>query len=119
MFCFERSTDKLNGPPVAPGRRIGTTMDDLIKAKRNAILRLARQHGVSRVRVFGSMSRGEARADSDVDLLVELDEGASGFSLGALQMDLQDLLERRVEIVTEPALHPMIRERVLAEAIPL
>ena len=94
-------------------------MDKLIEGKREAILRLAREHGVTRVRIFESMARGDARAESDVDLLVDLDEGRTLLDLGALLMDLQDLLHRRVEVLTEGALHPRIKERVLREAIPL
>lgn len=94
-------------------------MDKLLEIRRDAILSLAREHGATRVRVFGSMARGDARVDSNVDLLVELEEGRSLLDLGALLMDLQDLLQRKVEVLTEAALHPRIRERVLREAIPL
>ena len=94
-------------------------MDSLIESRRELILRLAREHGVTHVRVFGSMARGDAHAESDVDLLVDLEEGRTLLDLGALLMDLQDLLHRKVEVLTEPALHPRIRDRVLREAIPL
>ena len=72
-----------------------------------------------RVRVFGSMARGDAGAESDVDLLVELEHGRTLLDLGALLMDLQDLLHRKVDVLTEAALHPKIREQVLREAVPL
>ena len=65
------------------------------------------------------MARGNAGDDSDVDLLVSLPPGKSGLVLGGLLMDVQDLLRRRVEVVTERALHPALRERVLKEAQPL
>jgi len=94
-------------------------MDKLIEGRREAILRLAREHGATRVRVFGSMARGDAADASDVDFLVDLDEGRTLIDLGALLMDLQDLLQRRVEVLTEGALHPRIRDRVLREAVPL
>lgn len=94
-------------------------MDKLLEGRREVILRLAREHGVTRVRVFGSMARGDAGAQSDVDLLVDLEEGRTLLDLGALLMDLQELLQRKVDVLTEPALHPGIRERVLREAIPL
>lgn len=94
-------------------------MDRLIEGKRAAILRLARQHGATRVRLFGSMARGDAGTESDVDLLVDLEQGRTLLDLGALLMDLQDLLHRKVDVLTEGALHPRIRERVLSEAIPL
>lgn len=70
-------------------------------------------------KVFGSMARDEANDESDVDLLVEPAANSSGFALGALLMDAQDLLGRRVDVVTESSLHPMLRERVLHEAQPL
>ena len=94
-------------------------MDSLLESRREAILRVAREHGAMRVRVFGSMARGDAGAESDVDLLVELEQGRTLLDLGALLMDLQDLLHRKVDVLTEAALHPRIRERVLREAVPL
>lgn len=94
-------------------------MNPLLEAHRNDILDLADRHGVSAVRVFGSMARDDAGMGSDVDLLVELRPGRSLLDLGALLMDLQDLLRRRVDVLTEAALHPAIRERVLREAVPL
>ena len=65
------------------------------------------------------MSRADATADSDVDLLVTLGPGASALALGGLLLDAQDLLGRRVDVVTEASLHPALRERVLADAVPL
>lgn len=94
-------------------------MDKLIESRRQAILQLARSHGVTNVRVFGSMARGDANATSDVDILVDLEPGRTLLDLGALLMDLQDLLQRKVDALTEPALHPRIRERVMREAIHL
>lgn len=93
--------------------------DDLLGKKREEILRLAAKHGARNIRVFGSFARGEALPGSDVDFLVELEPGRSLLDLGALLMDLQDLLGRRVDLVTERALHWYIRERVLKEAVPL
>lgn len=94
-------------------------MDILLESRRDAILRLAREHGATHVRVFGSMARGDAGAHSDVDFLVELEQGCTLLDLGALLMDLQDMLHRKVDVLTEGALHPRIRERVLREAVPL
>lgn len=94
-------------------------MDRLLETRRDAILRLAHEHGAMRVRVFGSMARGDAGEGSDVDLLVELEQGRTLLDLGALLMDLQDLLQRKVDVLTEAALHPRIRERVLREAVAL
>lgn len=71
------------------------------------------------MRVFGSAARGEAGADSDIDFLVDLEPGRSLFDLGGLLMDLQQLLGRDIDVVTEKALHWYIRDRVLKEAKPL
>ena len=68
------------------------------------------------VRVFGSMARGDVDERSDVDLLVTLPPGKTGLALGALLMDVQELLGRRVDVVTERCLHPAFRDRVLKEA---
>ena len=94
-------------------------MHRLIKNRRSEILALAERHGIRNVRVFGSMARGDANDASDVDLLVSLAPGRSGLALGGLLMDVQDLLQRRVEVVTEGGLHPALRKRVLKEAQPL
>ena len=94
-------------------------MHTLLESRREAILRLARAHGAKHVRVFGSMARGDADSASDVDLLVDLEQGRTLLDLGALLMDLQDLLHRKVDVLTEAALHPKIREQVLREAVPL
>ena len=96
-----------------------TDMNNLLKNNREEILRLAARHGIRNVRVFGSVARGEARPDSDVDLLVELDPGRGLFDLGSLLMDLQDLLGRKVDLLTPGGVHWYIRDRVLEEAVPL
>jgi len=88
----------------------------LIETKRAAIRALAAKHGVTDVRVFGSMAREDATAASDVDLLVRPLPGTSLLDLGGLLMDVEQHLGRRVEVVSERALHPAIRERVLQEA---
>ena len=90
-----------------------------IRAKREDILQIAAHHGAYNVRIFGSAARGEADAQSDVDFLVNLESGRSLLDLGALLMDLQDLLNREVDVVTESGLRPRIRQRVLSEAMPL
>ena len=94
-------------------------MHPLIENNRSEILALAERHGVRNVRVFGSMAREDADDASDVDLLVSLPPDRTGLALGALLMDVQDLLQRRVEVVTERTLHPAMRDRVLREAQPL
>lgn len=94
-------------------------MHPLIETRRAELLALARRRGVSGVRVFGSMSSADASDQSDVDLLVTLAPGTSALSLGGLLLDAQELLGRRVDVVTEASLHPALRERVVAGAVPL
>ena len=94
-------------------------MHPLIETHRNELISLARKRGVTGVRVFGSMSRDDANDDSDVDLLVTLGPGSSALVLGGLLLDAQELLGRRVDVVTEASLHPALRDRVLADAVPL
>ena len=94
-------------------------MHPLIENNRTELLALAERHGVRDVRVFGSMVRSEADDASNVDLLVSLPPDKTGLALGGLLMDVQDLLQRRVDVVTERGLHPALRDRVLREAQPL
>ena len=83
------------------------------------VLRVAKSHGATSVRVFGSRARGDARSDSDLDLLITARPGTSLLDVIAMQQDLEDLLGLKVEVVTEPALHPLLRDDILAEAKPL
>jgi predicted nucleotidyltransferase len=92
---------------------------NLVTTKREQILRLARRHGVTGVRVFGSMARGDAGPQSDVDLLVEVGPEPSPWFPGGLVAELEELLGRRVQVVTERGLDELLRERVLEEAVPL
>lgn len=91
-------------------------MHPLVEKHRRGLKALALRHGLRNVHVFGSMAREDARADSDVDLLVDVPAGTSAFVLGEMLMDAQDLLGRRVDIVTRSSLNPVLRERVLREA---
>ena len=94
-------------------------IDEVLKVKREEILRIEAQHGARNVRIFGSVARGEAKLDSDVDVLVDLEPGRSLLDLGGLLMDLRDLLGCNVDVVTEKGLRERIRDRVLREAVPL
>ncbi len=100
-------------------KRKAPSIDELLKEKRPEILAVAARWGAKNIRIFGSMARGEASPESDVDVLVDLEPGRSLFDLGGLLMDLQDLLGRKVDVVTEKGLHWYIRDRVLKEAVPL
>ena len=94
-------------------------LDKILKDQREKILRITASHGAQNVRVFGSLARGEARPDSDVDILVELDPGRSLLDVIAIKQDLEDLMGCDVDVVTEAAISPYIREQVLKEAISL
>ena len=92
---------------------------EIIRDKKEQILALAARHGASNLRVFGSFANGTADENSDIDILVDLEKGRSLFDLGGLLMDLQQLLNRKVDVVTENGLHWYIKERVLREAKPI
>ena len=94
-------------------------IEQLTKNRREQIIRIAERHGANNVRIFGSIVRGEATPDSDIDLLVDVGQHRTPFFPGGLIADLQDLLGCKVEIVTRDALHECIRDRVLQEAVPL
>jgi predicted nucleotidyltransferase len=92
----------------------------LLKSRRDEILAIAERHGASNVRVFGSVARGEASPDSDVDFLVDLEPGRTLLDHGQLQADLEDLLGCRVDVITDRGLlRSHARARVLEEAVPL
>ena len=90
-----------------------------LPAMRSDILRVASSHGATRVRVFGSRARGQARPDSDLDILVDLEPGRTLLDLVAIKQDLEDLLGCRVDVVTEASLSPYFRDAVLREAVAL
>ncbi|MFA5026817.1 MAG: nucleotidyltransferase family protein [Candidatus Methylomirabilota bacterium] len=85
----------------------------------NEIRRLARTHGVRRLRVFGSQARDEARVQSDLDLLVDLRPDRDLLDLAGFKLDLEEMLGCEVDVVTEQGLSPYLRDRILAEARPL
>lgn len=82
-------------------------------------MEVARARGASRIRIFGSVARGEDTQSSDVDFLVELDADRTLFDLGGLTMDLRELLRREVDVVTEAGLRPRVAQRVLVDAVDL
>ncbi|MGH3886630.1 MAG: nucleotidyltransferase family protein [Pseudonocardiaceae bacterium] len=90
-----------------------------LRSRRDAILEIAQRHGVVDIRVFGSVARGDADYDSDVDLLVELEPGRSLFDLGGLLMDLRDFFGDPVDVLMPAALQEQVRGTVMREAVPL
>ncbi len=93
--------------------------DELLRMKREDILRIAARHGARNVRLFGSVARGEIGPESDIDFLVEMEEGRSLLDHVALWQDIEELLGCQVDVVSERALHWYIRDRILKEAVPL
>ena len=94
-------------------------IEDILQDKRDAILRLVAQYGASNVRVFGSVARGEADPDSDVDLLVSFPEDKSVFELVGLWMELKKVVGRDVSLVTDNLDDERFMTRVLKDAVPL
>jgi len=94
-------------------------LEELLREKRDEILRICAKHGARNVRVFGSVVRGEAGEDSDVDFLVEFEPGRSLLDQAGLVLDLEELLGRKVDVVTERGLYWLLRRRILKEARPL
>ena len=92
---------------------------ELLQSKREKILQIAARHGARKVRVFGSVARGEACRGSDIDFLVEMEEGRSLLDHAALILDLERLLRRPVDVASERGLRPPVRKEVLKDAIAL
>lgn len=90
-----------------------------IKNKREEMLAIAKAHGAVNVRIFGSYARGEEKPPSDIDLLVEMEPGRSLLDIIAIKQELEDLVQKHVDVVTEDALSPYIRKEILREAIAL
>jgi len=95
------------------------SVQDLLKEKREEILRIAAAHGARNVRVFGSVARGDADETSDVDLLVTLEPGTTLLDHAALILELEEVLGRKVDVASDRGLRPRVKERVLGEAMPL
>ena len=92
---------------------------EIVKEKREDILRIAAKHGATNVRIFGSVARGEADEKSDIDFLVTIEKGRSLLDHAALWIELEQFLGRKVDVISDKGLKPRIRERVLNEAVPL
>jgi predicted nucleotidyltransferase len=100
-----------------PGQIVG--LEQLLREKRDDIKQIAARHGAYNIRVFGSIARGEARPESDIDFLIDAGPATSSWFPAGLILDQEDLLGRRVDVVTEKALNPDLRDHVIGEAIPL
>ncbi|RIK77078.1 MAG: hypothetical protein DCC67_13090 [Planctomycetota bacterium] len=90
-----------------------------LDANREAILKIAAKYGARQVRLFGSTARGDAHEGSDVDILVDLDEGRSLLDQVGFQQELEELLGRPVDVVVEGGISPYLEQRILADAVPL
>ncbi|OGC82557.1 MAG: hypothetical protein A2W07_01940 [candidate division Zixibacteria bacterium RBG_16_43_9] len=86
-----------------------------IEKYKKKILPVLKRYGVSRASLFGSMVTGEATKESDIDLLVELPRDASLLDLAGLKIELEELLKRKVDIVTYRSLHPLLKKKILTE----
>ena len=95
-----------------------TTVEQL-RQRKSKIVQIARKHGAGNVRVFGSVARGEDSKDSDIDLLIDVVGKPSSWFPSGMALELQDLLGRHVDILTERALHPLLHDKVVREAVPL
>jgi predicted nucleotidyltransferase len=95
------------------------TVQDAVRQHRDEIIEIAARHGATNVRVFGSVARGTAGPESDLDLLVDVSDDASPWFPAELLVDLEDLLGIDVDVLTEPTIYWVIRDQVLAEARPL
>jgi predicted nucleotidyltransferase len=90
-----------------------------LKNKRESIISVVERNGGTKVRIFGSLARGEGLTDSDVDILIELDPGRSLLDILAIKQDLEDLLHRNVDVLTESAVSPYIKDDIMSEAVAL
>jgi predicted nucleotidyltransferase len=88
----------------------------MLAFRRDEIYTLSRQYGVTRIRVFGSVSRKQETETSDINLLIDVDADHSLLDIALFSNDLEDILGRKVDLMTEPALHPLFKTQILVEA---
>jgi predicted nucleotidyltransferase len=96
-----------------------STLERLRAEKRDAILAIAAKHGIQSIRVFGSVARGDDHQDSDIDFLISLDENCNVHDWLGFQHDLEDLLQRKIDVFPERNIRQFIKSSILAEAQPL
>jgi predicted nucleotidyltransferase len=94
-------------------------IEELLRERREEILRIAARHGAHNVRIFGSVARGEAGPQSDIDLLVDVDSHTSSWFPTGLIDDLEQLLGRKVDVLTDGGVSPYLRDQIYREAVPL
>lgn len=104
---------------IGARRRVPRETTDLLRSRRDHILQIASQHGAYNVRAFGSVARGDARPESDIDFLVEMECGRSLLDLIEFSQELEELLQRKVDILTDGELSPFLEQRIHVEAVPL
>ncbi|MGH3943306.1 MAG: nucleotidyltransferase family protein [Pseudonocardiaceae bacterium] len=109
-------TDLPPGEEAAPRRRI--TVEDL-RASRDEILAIGRRYGVSNVRVFGSVARGQADEHSDLDLLIDVAPGHGYFDMAGFALDVEQLMGVFTQVATPNGLKKRMQAHILAEAVPL
>jgi predicted nucleotidyltransferase len=112
VIFFRQNHDILLGMSTMTGEK-------LLREKRDDVVALIAKHGALNPRIFGSVARGKSTPESDIDLLVKMEEGRSLLDLTALKLDLNDLLGVKVDVVSEDGLYWLLRRRILKEAKPL
>jgi predicted nucleotidyltransferase len=94
-------------------------MNEQMRAAREKALEILQRNGIKRAAFFGSIVRGEMTDESDIDILIEFEGRKSLLDLAGLKLDLEDALERRVDLLTYRSLHPLLKDRILAEQVPI
>ena len=95
------------------------SLSKTLKNSREEILNIAGKYGAKNIRVFGSVARGEEKQGSDIDIIVEMKQGSSLLDIIAIKQDIEDLLGRKVDVITEASISPYIRTEILREAVNL
>ena len=117
--CFTK-VNKVNHRCLADPIGVGIMkLGPFIRERRENILKIAKDHGATNIKIFGSYARGDEQPGSDLDLLIELEPGRSLLDIIAIKQDIEDMINRRVDVVTARALSPYIREEIIKEAIAL